>query len=197
MYLQLLGKSSGNLTSYIHIPGSKRPLNRPSSSSTNVAFLCYFCMPETSSYIATTSGPVSVPIKIKLTNPMLPTSFCLVLFCWCCLKINKLIGRMIPLFKINKTTPFKPNPMVKWHGPRSSWNVGVGTALHESKPDAFPSSNFWWNSRRMVPHWVASGKVYPKWWLTTFWSLMIHLMKSFLHITYQKRDHGWHFIQHK
>ena len=52
---------------------------------------------------------------------------------------------LTPLKVRQNHAPIKPYPLVKWHGRRSSWNVGVGTAFHESKPDAFLSSNFWWN----------------------------------------------------
>ena len=42
-----------------------------------------------------------------------------------------------------RQAPFKPNPLVKKPGPRSSSNGEDGTASHEAKPDAFLSSNFW------------------------------------------------------
>ena len=88
-------------------------------------------------------------------------------------------------------TPFKPNPLVKKPGPRSSSNGEDGTASHEAKPDALLSSNFWWSCSHIPGEWfprlVVSEKSHA---LVTHNLHTYKFLKTVSHISYQKRNHG-------
>ena len=88
-------------------------------------------------------------------------------------------------------TPFKPNPPVKKPGPRSSSKGEDGTASHESKPDAFLSSSFWWSYSHIPGEWFLTWWFLKKSCFGHSWFAYIQISEnSSSHVLPEKKPRG-------
>ena len=87
--------------------------------------------------------------------------------------------------------PFTPNPPVKKPGPRSSSKGEDGTASHESKPDAFLSSSFWWSYSHIPGEWFLTWWFLKKSCFGHSWFAYIQISEnSSSHVLPEKKPRG-------